>query len=171
VAPSRYTTRLAGLTDAIFLREMVYEAASPLGGRRRPRKDELLAQPRVASFVDGWGSRPGDHGIIAECELEPVGAAWFRVFEEGDPDVGFVGGETPELLIALTPEHRGKGVGGLLLTSLIAKAGEEGMPSIGLNVPRSNLPAVALFRRHGFETRRDADGVLTMTLALSPTAG
>lgn len=163
---SRYTTRLAQITDAIFLREMVYEAAAPLGGRERPAKDEVLANPRVASFVDGWG-RPGDHGIIAECELEPVGAAWFRIFDDDDPEGGFVGGETPELLIALTPEHRGKGVGGLLLTALVAKAREEGMASVGLNVPRSNLPAVSLFRRLGFQTRRDADGVLTMQLPLA----
>lgn len=166
MALSRYTTRLTQITDAIFLREMVYEAASPVGARERPPKDEVLADARVASFVEGWG-RPGDHGIVAECELEPVGAAWFRVFDEDDPEGGFVGGETPELLIALTPEHRGKGVGGLLLTALIAKAREEGMPSLGLNVPRANLPAVALFRRHGFETRRDAGGVLTMQLPLA----
>ena len=166
MALSRYTTRLATISDAIFLREMVYEAAAPIGGRERPAKDEVLANPRVASFVEGWG-RPGDHGIVAECELEPVGAAWFRVFDEDDPEAGFVGGETPELLIALTPEHRGKGVGGLLLTALVAKAREEGMSSLGLNVPRANLPAVALFRRHGFQTRRDADGVLTMQLPLT----
>ena len=165
MALTRYTTRLATLADAIFLREMVYEAATPLGGRERPSKDDVLANPRVSSFVEGWG-RPGDHGIVAECELEPVGAAWFRVFEDDDPEGGFVGGETPELLIALTPEHRGKGVGGLLLSALVAKAREEGMASLGLNVPRSNLPAVSLFRRHGFETRRDADGVLTMQLHL-----
>ncbi len=162
---SRYTTRLASISDAIFLREMVYEAAAPLGGRERPAREDVLAAPRVASFVEGWG-RPGDHGIVAECELEPVGAAWFRVFDEDDPEGGFVGGQTPELLIALAPEHRGKGVGGLLLSALISKAREEGMASIGLNVPRSNLPAVSLFRRHGFETRRDSDGVLTMQLPL-----
>lgn len=166
MALTRYTTRLATLSDAIFLREMVYEAATPLGGRERPSKDDVLADPRVASFVEGWG-RPGDHGIVAECELEPVGAAWFRILDDDDPEGGFVGGETPELLIALTPEHRGKGVGGLLLSALIAKAREEGMTSLGLNVPRSNLPAVALFRGHGFETRRDAGGVLTMQLRLA----
>jgi ribosomal protein S18 acetylase RimI-like enzyme len=164
MASSRYTTRLATLMDAIFLREMLYEAAAPIG-RDRPSMDQLLSNPQVTAFVDGWG-RNGDHGILAEADLAPVGAAWFRVFPDDDPEGGFVGGETPELLIALVPEHRGKGVGGLLLSALLEKAREEGKRSIGLNVPRSNLPAVALFRSQGFEVRRERDGVLTMQAAL-----
>lgn len=164
MSSSRYTTRLASLMDAIFLREMLYEAAAPVG-RERPSMDQLLSNPQVTAFVDGWG-RTGDHGIVAESELAPVGAAWFRVFPDDDPDGGFVGGETPELLVALVPEHRGKGVGGLLLSALLEKAREEGKASIGLNVPRSNLPAVALFRSQGFEVRRERDGVLTMQATL-----
>ena len=161
---SRYTTRLAALADGTFLRTMLYEAASPLG-RDRPPPEELLANPRVTAFVDGWGRR-GDHGVVAECELEPVGAAWFRVFPDDDPEGGFVGGETPELLIALVPEHRGKGVGGLLLSALLQKAREEGKSQIGLNVPRANIPAVSLFRRAGFTVVRDRDSVLTMQASL-----
>lgn len=165
MSSSRYTTRLATLADAIFLREMVYDAVTGIG-RDLPSRDEVLSNPQVLAFVEGWG-RPGDAGIVAECDLEPVGAAWIRVFDDDDPEGGFVGGQTPELLIALVPEHRGKGVGGLLLTALIARAREDGMPSIGLNVPRANLPAVSLFRSHGFTVVRDANGVLTMQLALS----
>ena len=161
---TRYTTRLATLSDAIFLRAMLTEAAAPLG-KDRPSAEQLLSNPQVTAFVDGWG-RPGDHGIIAEAELDPDGAAWFRVFPDDDPEGGFVGDETPELLIALAPEHRGKGVGALLLSALLDKAREERKTSIGLNVPRSNLPAVALFRSHGFEATRERDGVLTMQAKL-----
>lgn len=160
-----YTTRLAALGDGTFLRAMLYEAASPMR-RQRPPRDELLATPSVAAFVEGWG-RPGDHGIVAESELEPVGAAWFRVFPDDDIEGGFIGGETPEMLIALTPEHRGKGVGGLLLSALLDKAREEQKRSIGLNVSRANLPAVSLFRRHGFEVVREHHGILTMQAVLS----
>ncbi|HEX7166892.1 MAG TPA: GNAT family N-acetyltransferase, partial [Acidimicrobiales bacterium] len=149
MTPSRYTTRLAVPVDATFLREMVYEAAVPVG-RERPDRDAVLANPHVVAFVDGWG-RQGDHGIVAESDMSPVGAAWFRVFPDDDPAGGFVGGQTPELLVALVPEHRGKGVGGLLLSALLSKAREEGFANVGLNVPRANLPALSLFRRHGFE--------------------
>jgi ribosomal protein S18 acetylase RimI-like enzyme len=168
VVSPRYTTRLASLADAIFLREMVWEAASPVGRGERQTMEQTLENPRVVSFVEGWG-RPGDHGIITENNLAPVGAAWFRIFPDDDVEGGFVGGETPELLIALVPEHRGKGVGSILLRALLEKAREEGMPAIGLNVMRGNLPAVALFRRYGFQVRRDAEGILTMQLALATT--
>jgi len=161
---ARYNTRLATLSDAIFLRGMLYEAAAPVG-KDRPSPEQLLSNPQVTAFVDGWG-RQGDHGIVVEAELEPVGAAWFRVFPDDDPEGGFVGGETPELLIAIVQEHRGKGVGGLLLSALLNKARDEQRTSIGLNVQRSNLPAVALFRRHGFVVRRDRDGILTMQASL-----
>lgn len=160
-----YTTRLATLVDATFLREMLYEAAFPLR-RERPPPEELLANRSVSAFIEGWG-RPGDHGIVADAEFEPVGAAWFRVFPDDDLEGGFVGGETPEMLIALAPEHRGKGVGGQLLAALLGKAREERMRSIGLNVPRANLPAVSLFRRHGFVVVRDHQGVLTMQAVLA----
>jgi ribosomal protein S18 acetylase RimI-like enzyme len=164
MAKTRYTTRLATLIDGHFLRLMLYEAAAPVG-RDRPTMDELLSNPSATAFVDAWG-RPGDHGIIAQLEDEPIGAAWFRVFPDDDPEGGFVGGETPELLIAITPEHRGKGVGGLLLGALLDKARDEDKKSIGLNVRRNNLPAIALFRRHGFNSVRERDAILTMQASL-----
>jgi ribosomal protein S18 acetylase RimI-like enzyme len=139
---------------------MLYEAAAPVG-RDRPTMEELLSNPSATAFVDGWG-RPGDHGIIAELQDEPIGAAWFRVFPDDDPEGGFVGGETPELLIAIAQEHRGKGVGGLLLPALLDTARSAEKKTIGLNVRRNNLPAVALFRRHGFTVLRERDAILTM---------
>jgi ribosomal protein S18 acetylase RimI-like enzyme len=164
VPKTRYTTRLATIADSFVLRGMLYEAAAPLG-KERPSPDQVLANPAVTAFVEGWGRR-GDHGVIAEADLVPVGAAWFRVFPDDDPEGGFVGGETPELLIGIVPEHRGKGVGGLMLTTLIDRARGEEKQTIGLNVPRANLPAVSLFRRFGFEVKRERDGILTMQLKL-----
>src|SRR5688500_1560884 len=164
MAKSRYTTRLATLNDSFVLRGMLYEAAAPIG-KDRPSPEQLMSNPQITVFVDGWG-RSGDHGVIAEADMEPVGAAWCRVFPDDDPEGGFVGGETPELLIGIVPEHRGTGVGGLMLTALLDRARVEEKKGIGLNVPRANLPAVALFRRHGFEVRRERDGILTMQLKL-----
>lgn len=161
---TNYTTRLATPVDGHFLRLMVYEAAAPF--KERPDPNELLESPRVRAFIEGWG-RAGDHGVVAESNFEPVGAAWFRVLAEDDAEGGFVGGETPELLIAVEGPHRGRGVGGLLLTALAEKAREERYGSIGLSVQRANLPAVSLFRRMGFVQRREHEGVITMQLPLT----
>lgn len=167
---SNYTTRLAAISDALLLRELLYEAVTGVG-RAKPSKDEVLSDDKVLAFVEGWGGRAGDRGVVAESNLEPVGAAWCRVFDGDDPEGGFVGGQTAELLIALLPEHRGKGVGDLLLNALLARVDEDDGHGLGLNVPRANLPAVSLFRRHGFEVTRDADGVLTMQRRPRTSAG
>lgn len=166
MATTKYTTRLVTLIDGTFLREMLCEAAAPRGNENQSR-EQLLSSPQITAFVDQWG-RPGDHGFIAEAAFEPVGAAWFRVFPDDDPEGGFVGGETPELLIAVVPEHRGKGVGSLLLEDLLDKARFESKTTIGLNVEADNVPAVALFRSHGFETLRERNGILTMQAVLGP---
>ncbi|HEX2849208.1 MAG TPA: GNAT family N-acetyltransferase [Acidimicrobiales bacterium] len=164
MALHRYSVRLAMLSDRLFLRSMLYEAAFPVG-RDRPPADEFYRSDAAKAFLDGWG-RPGDHGVIAEADFEPVGAAWFRVFDEGDTEAGFVAGETPELVIAVEPAHRGRGVGGLLLDGLLQAARQERYSAIGLNVPVRDAPAVSLFRRMGFETTRDRDGILTMLARL-----
>ena len=52
------------------------------------------------------------------------------------------------------------------MKNVIDKAREERKTNVGLNVPRGNLPAVALFRSQGFVVRRERDGVLTMQVEL-----
>lgn len=51
--------------------------------------------------------------------------------------------------IALTPEHRGRGIGGRLLRELLHEAGERQLP-VRIHVERNN-PALRLYRRLGFE--------------------
>lgn len=121
--------------------------------------------PSAAAFVEQWG-RAGDSGVVADSEFEPVGAAWYRVFEESDPAAGFVGGVTPELVLAVDAEHRRRGVGTAMLRELLRNAAEDGHASMGLTVPTFNTAAVALFTQHGFSTVREAGGLLTMQAKL-----
>ena len=161
---SKFATRLARVNDAIFLRSMLYEAARPLN--EKPPADELLATPGVAAFIDGWG-RQGDSGVVAEKMLEPVGAGWYRIFPDDDPEGGFVGGETPELVVAVEAPSRSQGVGRKLIDALVERAREESHPSLGLTVPRRNVVAVSLFKAAGFSTVRERDGLLTMQVKLN----
>ena len=162
--PGAYRTRLATPADNFFLRDLLAEILTPPGGVK-PSVDEVMAQPQAASFVEGWG-RPGDHGVIAESVMEPIGAAWYRVFDEDDPAAGFEGGKTPELLVAVDRAHRGRGVGTMLVKALVDKARDERNEAIGLTVPSMNLPAVSVFRACGFNTTREANGLLTMLARL-----
>ena len=164
MARTTLSTRLARANDAIFLREMLYHAALLPGSSAT--KEEVLSQPSVSAFIDGWG-RPGDHGIIAERAMEPIGAGWYRILPDSDEEAGFVGGETPELVIGVEAAHRNQGVGGKLLDALLAKAKDEGNAAIGLTVPIRNIPAVALFSAKGFRVVRDRDGLFTMLADLA----
>jgi len=100
--------------DLPFLRKMMYEAARWNPDWPREPMEEVLAEPILLRYSQGWG-RHGDGGVIAEIEGEPVGAAWYRLFAEDTPGYGFVDEKTPELSIAVVPLHRRKGIGETVL--------------------------------------------------------
>ena len=52
--------------------------------------------------------------------------------------------------VAVHPDFRGRGVGDRLLRALEESAKERGGAFLSLEVRESNLPALALYRGHGF---------------------
>src|SRR5215469_17458890 len=84
-----------------------------------PPPQSVLGDPAIARYVEGWGTRSGDSGLIALVQRVPVGAAWLRLFPASDPGYGFVDERTPELSIAVLATHRGKGIGSLLMDRLL----------------------------------------------------
>jgi ribosomal protein S18 acetylase RimI-like enzyme len=116
-------------------------------------------------YVAGWG-RPGDSAFVAIDEFQPVGAAWYRLFEQDEPGYGFVDEGTPELTIAIVPSRRGKGLGRELLTKLLDQARAEGYPQVSLSVEPDN-PAIRLYEEHGFETVGERAGTVVMRAQLS----
>jgi ribosomal protein S18 acetylase RimI-like enzyme len=142
--------RLAGPDDADFLRAMLYEAVWP--AEPRPGREELQARPDLLKTLPDW-TRAGDAGVIAEHGGLPVGAAWYRLFSEGDHAWGFVDPSTPELGIALAPDYRGRGIGVTLLDALVATAREQGLPALSLCTSRATKAnAAGLYERTGFVT-------------------
>jgi len=65
-----------------------------------------------------------------------------------DPGHGLV------IVVAVSPAHQGRGVGRALLTRALASARQAGVRTVELTVTEGNRPAVALYRRLGFLTRR-----------------
>jgi ribosomal protein S18 acetylase RimI-like enzyme len=128
---------------------MLYLALFVAPGRP-PFPREIVRHPDIARYVQGWG-REHDIGVIAVevASDRALGAAWLRLWSEGDRGFGYVDGHTPELSMAVVPECRGQGVGTHLLSALL-HAADAGYPAVSLSVAAEN-PAVHLYRRFGFD--------------------
>jgi ribosomal-protein-alanine N-acetyltransferase len=61
------------------------------------------------------------------------------------------GAEADVQTIAVAPAARGRGVGGLLLDALVARARAAGATSLLLEVRADNAPAIRLYASRGFE--------------------
>jgi ribosomal protein S18 acetylase RimI-like enzyme len=127
-----------------------------------PTRDPLpLDHPALAAYRDHWG-RPGDLGVIADVDGEPVGAAFCRLVR----GYGFVDERTPEVTIGVDAAFRGCGIGCALLLALAELAKAEGFHQLSLSVEPTN-PAVRLYKRIGYRpVDIDEGGSVTMIRAL-----
>lgn len=158
--------RLLAPADEPFLWTALYHALHVPPGAD-PFPSEIVRQPDLACYVDGWMQRPGDLGVGAEIGQDLIGAAWLRRWRSGAPGFGFIDEATPELSMALLPGHRGQGIGTRLLQRLLAEAARES-EAVSLSVSMSN-PAMRLYERAGFAVvGQPAGGSVTMVTRLSP---
>ncbi|GAA1878962.1 hypothetical protein GCM10009836_70460 [Pseudonocardia ailaonensis] len=130
-------------SDAAFLVEMA-RFASVIEDRPLPPPDDPELQ---------LPSSP-DAVVVAEPEL---GAAWWTFVEPP-----LVAG-APELVVAVTPTARGRGLGGALLDALAARAAEAGHHHLALNVHIRN-PAARLYSRTGFVVAGKGRGPLGVAM-------
>jgi ribosomal protein S18 acetylase RimI-like enzyme len=147
--------------DEGFLQEMLYEAVywEPEESGEKPSPDKLLAEPGLRHYLADWG-REGDLAVIAQDDKDgrKVGAAWCRLFPSSDPGYGFVDATTPDIVIAVSPDWRGIGVGGTLLRALIEAARSNGFEALSLSAQKNNKAAVALYEKNSsFGLRDDGD--------------
>ncbi|MCJ8009187.1 GNAT family N-acetyltransferase [Lederbergia wuyishanensis] len=132
-----------------FLKDMMYESIHI--PENKPPKEELLNLPHLKKYNENWG-RAGDRALLAEdSDGNPLGAAWYRLFNEQNKGYGYVDSFTPELGIAVSPEARGMGIGSLLMKALIERAKDDGFKGLSLSVDPHNEQAVHVYKKLGFE--------------------
>src|SRR5215207_2568879 len=145
-----YSLRRAAPDDVDFLWAMLYEASyaaengvSDVAALRR--------HAELARYVEGWDAR-SDPGIVVvdDDTREPVGAAWLRLLTAETKGYGYVDDATPELAIAVSPGHRGRGLGRRMLRELL-DAVRGSFDAVSLSV-RADNPAVRLYEQAGFRT-------------------
>ncbi len=161
-----YHIRPATPEDEPFLWEMLYQSLYVEEGAA-PFPLEVVRQPELSRYVEGWG-RAGDLGFVAvEAGSNlPVGAVWSRLPNGADRGFAYLNDETPELAVAVSPEHRGKGVGTALMKRLLTEASAL-FPAVSLSVSPQN-PARRLYERLGFETVEVRGGHPLMLMKLRP---
>lgn len=163
----RFKVRDARTGDLPFLRKMLYEAAFWRPGIARPPLKEGLARPEFAKLLRGWG-RAGDAAVVAKLSGgRKIGAAWYRFWSERDHSFGFVAPGVPELGMAVSREHRGRGVGSALLSALVDRARWAALGRISLSVEKDN-PALNLYKRHGFKKVGSLGNAWTMARRVAP---
>jgi ribosomal protein S18 acetylase RimI-like enzyme len=167
ITNSAYIIRAATAADEPFLWEMLYQAIFvPEGSLPPPR--EIIKAPELARYVRDWSRMDFDAGFIAIDVVagRPVGAAWLRLLTKENAGYGYVDDETPELSIAVLPEHRGRKVGTRLLSHLL-DASDRNHKAVCLSVSAEN-PAVRLYERIGFEIVESSGESLTMKRSGAP---
>ena len=128
-----------------------------------PPLPDAVDRPEIACYAEDWG-RYGDDGILAidDVSRADLGAAWLRLWQGMETGYGFIDRATPELAIAVRPEHRGRGIGTCLLDALLDRASQRHR-AVSLSVALDN-PAVMLYQRLGFRAIAESGGTLTMRL-------
>ena len=100
--------------------------------------------------------------VALDDDGQPVGAAWWHPRDRSlvvAPD----GAPVPEVVVAVAPVARGRGVGRCLLDALAARAAEFGYDRLALNVHIRN-PAARLFSRVGFVVAGKGRGPLGVAM-------
>jgi ribosomal protein S18 acetylase RimI-like enzyme len=134
--------------DDDFLVAMLIVAFNFDGTERTPVAELLTKE--VPVYVSGWG-RDGDHGLIAEVDGKPAGAAWSRLFDAEANTYGHVAPDIPEIAcVGIEVWAQGKGVGALVFDRLVADLRVQGYRAVSLSVEDANPKARAMYERRGF---------------------
>lgn len=148
---------------------MVIDHPSPLRPdprvRRAERSDlEALVPAAVAMFTEEVGYSPlqADGGTayrLRVAQLVDDGHAFVRVERTGDgdrvvfkADLGAVSRQVAQVQgVYVDPGCRGRGVAASAMAAVVALALEQGVSAVSLYVNAFNAPALAAYRRAGFE--------------------
>lgn len=109
----------------------------------------------VAELEKQSFSTPWSEAALSE-ELSNKFARFFVALSDGKV-VGYIGshnvlGEVYITNVAVSPEHRSKGIGEKLIKYLVEAVGNEAADFITLEVRKSNVTAINLYKKCGFCT-------------------
>ena len=144
------TVREIAPADYPLLEDFLYHAVFQPPGQPLILR-EVVFQPEVYVYIKDFGGGD-DCGVAAELDGEVIGVAWTRII----PGFGHIDAQTPELAISVLPQHRGRGVGALLMTKLFELLRGRGYRQTSLAVQQENA-AARFYTRLGYEIIGESD--------------
>ncbi|MCR5673635.1 MAG: GNAT family N-acetyltransferase [Lachnospiraceae bacterium] len=143
-----------------LLTNFLYEAIFIPEGIEPPGRD-IVEKPELRVYTDDFGSRRGDHCLVAEEDRKVIGAVWTRIMD----DYGHVDDETPSFAISLYKEFRGRGIGTGLMVKMLEILKQQGYKQASLAVQKANY-AVRMYEKVGFKTIDENDEEYIMVCEL-----
>ncbi len=110
----------------------------------------IIEQEDLQVYVRGFGKKPDDHCLVAECNGKIVGAVWVRIMD----DYGHIDNNTPSLAISLYKDYRNRGIGSQLLSQMLDLLRQKGYRQVSLSVQKANY-ALRMYQKVGFEVIAD----------------
>ena len=136
-------------TDHPALKDFIYGAIFVPPNTSPPARD-IIFNPDVFIYIDDFGCRHGDHGVVAEIDDNIVGMAWTRIILA----YGHIDEFTPELAVSVLPQYRNQGIGEALMLHLFNLLRENNFKQTSLAVQKAN-PATQFYLRLGYEILRE----------------
>ena len=143
-----------------ILKDFLYEAIFIPEGMELPPR-EIIEQPELKLYYDGFGIGEADFCIVADDEGKVIGAVWTRIMN----DYGHVDEETPSFAISLYKEYRGQGIGTKLMKEMLYLLKEKGYKRASLAVQKANY-AVKMYQNVGFKIVDENDEEYIMVCEL-----
>ena len=143
-----------------ILKDFLYEAIFIPEGMELPPR-EIIEQPELKLYYDGFGIGEADFCIVADDEGKVIGAVWTRIMN----DYGHVDEETPSFAISLYKEYRGQGIGTKLMKEMLYLLKEKGYKRASLAVQKANY-AVKMYENVGFKVVDENDEEYIMVCEL-----
>ena len=153
LGPPSIELRRAGRDDADLIERILL-----LAGNWRGDEQAVSLSDLSRAYYEDWG-RPDDLGVLAFDGPWFIGGAFARRVGPADGTYGFVDPDLLELAIGIEVEHRGMGIGRLVLESLKAQCLERGVGGLSLSVERDNTAARTLYEsaKFGVVEERNTD--------------
>jgi ribosomal protein S18 acetylase RimI-like enzyme len=121
----------------------------PILAGKAPKRDAGDAWRMRRSKYERWLGDPEAFFVLAEDEGRPVGYAFVTV------GPGYASWRTGELLaeletLSVLPEHRGGGVGEMLLEAVWSRLADLGVEDLAVTTVSTNVDARRFYERQGF---------------------